>query len=76
MAAISFLFWFLCRGCLVRSAWTVLGTAKIGYCNTDKDLNDARKWGGKVIARDDYVEHVEWVRRKKNRGHLDSYNLF
>eukprot|EP00439_Symbiodinium_sp_Y106_P052311 s3541_g7.t1 len=34
-------------------------------CNTEVDLNQCRKWGGQVVDKETYIEHVQAARQKR-----------
>ena len=50
---------------------------QIGYCNTDMDLNNVRRWGGQEVSLESYRSNVEWARSKRhkvNKGILSNNN--
>ena len=50
---------------------------QIGYCNTDMDLNNVRRWGGQEVSLESYCSNVEWARSKRhkvNKGILSNNN--
>ena len=50
---------------------------QIGYCNTDMDLNNVRRWGGQEESLESYRSNVEWARSKRhkvNKGILSNNN--
>ena len=44
-------------------------SAKIGYCNSNVDLNRARNWGGQEVSGQDLQVHI--YKKKTSKGFLD-----